>query len=183
MMQSAHNIAKHHDLKADDLALNTLPTFHIGAVVDVLLAPFYGGGAVALTSDRSPKGMADAIRDIRPTWVQLVPTLLLHLIEGLDDAELKDLGTSLRFVRSISAPVPDALRKRAEDLLGCPIIEMYGITETADQIATNWRATQDRKPGTVGRQTAVDIKILDATGSAVKGGGRGRDLCQRANRF
>ena len=176
MMRSARNIAKHHELQSDDLALNTLPTFHIGAVVDVLLAPFYAGGTVALTDDRSPQALAKAIREVRPTWVQLVPTILMHLIEKLDEQELKDLGSSLRFIRNISAPVPEHLRTRAEQLFGCPIIEMYGMTDTAGQITTNGRAPQDRSPGTVGRETAVSIKILDQTGAEVGQGRRG-EIC------
>lgn len=176
MHHSAQNIARFHGLRSDDLALNTLPTFHIGAVVDVLLAPFAPQGSVALTSDRSPEGLYSAICKHRPTWVQTVPTLLLHLIETLSPDQMRDLGRSLRFVRSISAPVPRALRSRAEDLLGCPIIEMYGMTETAGQISTNGRNAKDRRDGSVGRLGAVPIKILDETGSEVATG-RDGEIC------
>lgn len=176
MHHSAQNIARFHALQADDLALNTLPTFHIGAIVDVMLAPFAPQGSVALTSDRSAEGLYSAICGHRPTWVQIVPTLLLHLIENLSPDQMRDVGRSLRFVRSISAPLPKGLRDRAEDLLGCPIIEMYGMTEAAGQISTNGRDAKDRRAGSVGRLGAVPIKILDETGSEVATG-RDGEIC------
>ncbi|MBU2937764.1 MULTISPECIES: AMP-binding protein [Pacificibacter] len=176
MMHSAKQIATFHELQADDIALNTLPTFHIGAVVDVLLAPFEKKGSVFLTTDRTAAGLHKTICDIRPTWVQLVPTILLHLIETLPPDMLRDIGTSLRFVRNISAPVPPSLKTRAEELLGCPIIEMYGMTEAAGQIATNGRSAQDRRQGTVGRLFSTPVKLLDATGSEVSYG-RSGEIC------
>ena len=166
---SAAGIAKSHQLSKNDIALNILPTFHIGALVDVLLAPFQVGGTVTISSNRTPKALADTLLEIRPTWVQLVPTILRHLVENVSAETLQDAGASLSFVRCISAPLPPDLKLKAEALLGCPIIEMYGMTETAGQITTNSREGLN-KSGSAGQAGDVRIMVLDSFGNAVKNG-------------
>lgn len=167
---SAKNIAAGHQLTADDHALNALPTFHIGGLVDVLLAPLSVGGAVSITDKRNPADLAVEIVKRRPSWVQIVPTILRRMVEDLDPAVIRDAGASLKFIRSISAPVPPDLKRTAEDLFGCPIIEMYGMTETAGQIATNTRDQGANKPGSVGKPVGVMVAILDGFGNRVKTG-------------
>lgn len=173
---SAKNIAAGHELLTDDHALNALPTFHIGALVDVLLAPWSAGGAVSITNQRSPAQLAQEIIAKRPTWIQIVPTILRRMVEDLEPDVLHDIGTSLRFVRSISAPVPADLKASAQALLGCPIVEMYGMTETAGQIATNDRDQKHTKPGSVGKPIGVNVKILDGFGNPVETGKTG-EVC------
>ena len=166
---SAVNIAENHQLTNHDLALNTLPTFHIGALVDVLLAPFHKGGSVAVTPNRTPNELADTLIKIRPTWVQLVPTILRRLVEDVSAEVLKDAGRTLSFVRCISAPLPTDLKHKASELLGCPIIEMYGMTETAGQIVTNSRSGLS-KDNSVGKPNNIPVILLDGFGNAVEKG-------------
>jgi len=169
MNASAVNIAKSLQLTGNDLALNTLPTFHIGALVDVLLAPFHVGGSVSITSNRTPNELTETLIAIRPTWVQLVPTILRRLIEDISSDVLKDAGKSLLFVRCISAPLPPDLKLSAEALLGCPIIEMYGMTETAGQITSNSRNGLN-KEGSVGQAGDAPVILLDNLGNAIESG-------------
>lgn len=176
MNASALNIAKGHQLQDDDHALNALPTFHIGALVDVMLAPFAAGGSISITNQRSPDGLVQALIDQRPTWIQVVPTLLRRLVEDIDPAILSDAGLSLRFVRSISAPVPQDLKQQVEKVFGCPVIEMYGMTETAGQIATVSRNLEINKTGSVGIPVGVDVAIMDRYGNPLRNGQAG-EVC------
>lgn len=169
MNASAQNIANALDLASDDVALNTLPLFHIGALVDVLLAPFQARGAVAVTDKRDALGIAADIERYRPTWVQLVPAILRHLVDTLDPGQIREIRQSMRFIRSISAPLPRGLQDKAEDLFQCPIIEMYGMTETAGQICTNGRPPASRRPGSVGRPGGIAIQLVDSVGNPVSG--------------
>lgn len=170
MNMSAKNIAVGHQLQQSDLALNALPTYHIGALVDVLLAPFSVGGSVAITNKRTPVELATEIIAIRPTWVQLVPTILRSMVEDLEPSILKDAGSSLLFIRSVSAPVAPDLKLKAEKLLGCPIVEMYGMTETAGQITTAERIQDPGKIGSVGKPDTVNVALFDGFGNIVKPG-------------
>lgn len=175
MNASAKNIALGHDLAKDDHALNALPTFHIGALVDVMLAPFAAGGRISLTDQRAPDDLVDTLIEKRPTWFQVVPTLLRRLVEDIDPAKLTEAGRSVRFIRSISAPVPADLKQQVEDLFGCPVIEMYGMTETAGQIATVPRG-DGFKAGSVGRPIGVHVVIMDRFGNPL-GAGQTGEVC------
>jgi len=104
------------------------------------------------------------------TWIQIVPTILRRMVEDLEPDVIRDAGSSLGFIRSIAAPVPPDLKKKAEDLFGCPVIEMYGMTETAGQIATNARDQSGVKPGSVGKPVGVEVSIFDAYGNLVDRG-------------
>lgn len=168
MNKSAVNIASGHNLQSDDHALNALPTFHIGALVDVMLAPMAAGGSISITDQRDPRGLVDALIRHRPTWIQVVPTILRRLIEDVPPDELRDAAKSLRFIRSISAPVPEDLKKQVETTLGCPVIEMYGMTETAGQISTVSRLPTAARSGSVGQPVGIDVAIMDRYGNALK---------------
>lgn len=173
---SATNIAKAHGLDADDHALNILPLFHIGGLVDVMLAPFAAGGRISVCDDRSPHGIVAAIERYRPTWIQLVPTILHHMVNDLPHDVLAQVGRSLRFVRCISAPLHKDLRMAAEAALGCPIVEMYGMTETAGQIVTQARDLATRRIDRIGKPAGVDVMILDSVGNPVPQGEIG-EIC------
>ena len=54
-----------------------------------------------------------------------------------------------------------------------PVIEAYGMTEAAHQMASNPLPPQVRKPGTVGRAAGPEISVLDNDGNAVPPGARG----------
>lgn len=176
MNASARNIVLGHDLAKDDHALNALPTFHIGALVDVMLAPFAAGGRVSITDKRAPEDLVKALIDRRPTWFQVVPTLLRRLVEDIEPRLLAEAGQSLRFIRSISAPVPADLKQQVEQLFGCPVIEMYGMTETAGQIATVSRDPAHFKTASVGRPIGVQVVIMDRFGNPLKEGQTG-EVC------
>jgi acyl-CoA synthetase (AMP-forming)/AMP-acid ligase II len=51
-----------------------------------------------------------------------------------------------------------------EERFGVPILEAYGMTEAAHQMASNPLPPAARKAGSVGRGTAVEIAILDEAG-------------------
>ena len=176
MNASAKNIALGHNLAKDDHALNALPTFHIGALVDVMLAPFAAGGRISITDKRAPHDLVNALIEHRPTWFQVVPTLLRRLVEDIEPAELAKAGQSLRFIRSISAPIPADLRQLVEELFGCPVIEMYGMTETAGQIATVSRDQKAFKAQSVGRAIGVEVAIMDRFGNLL-GTGKTGEVC------
>ncbi len=58
-----------------------------------------------------------------------------------------------------------------EALFGVPVIDTYGMTEAATQIAAN--PLQRRKPGSVGRPAGPEIAILDSEGRRLPAGKRG----------
>jgi acyl-CoA synthetase (AMP-forming)/AMP-acid ligase II len=65
-----------------------------------------------------------------------------------------------------------------EDLFGVPVIEAYGMTEAAHQIASNPLPPGRRLAGSVGLPAGVEIAIVDETGVPVPAGGQGEIVIQ-----
>ena len=76
-------------------------------------------------------------------------------------------AAKLRFIRSSSASLPPQVMAELEAAFGCPVIESYGMTEAAHQMASNRLPPGLRKPGSVGV----------AGGSGGRDHGAGRAAC------
>jgi acyl-CoA synthetase (AMP-forming)/AMP-acid ligase II len=61
------------------------------------------------------------------------------------------------------------------------VLEAYGMTEAAHQMASNPLPPSSRKPGSVGRGTDVRISIMDAAGQHLPAGERGEIVIQGPN--
>jgi thioesterase domain-containing protein len=79
----------------------------------------------------------------------------------------------LRFIRSSSAALPVPVLEGMEEVFGVPVIEAYGMTEAAHQMASNPPPPAARKPGTVGRAAGPEIAILDPAGRVLGAGETG----------
>jgi acyl-CoA synthetase (AMP-forming)/AMP-acid ligase II/acyl carrier protein len=60
-----------------------------------------------------------------------------------------------------------------EALFGIPVLEAYGMTEAAHQMASNPLPPRTRKPGSVGLPAGVELMIRDSAGGPVGLGVRG----------
>ena len=58
-----------------------------------------------------------------------------------------------------------------EGLFGVPVIETYGMTEAATQIAAN--PLERRKPGSVGKPAGAEIAVMDGEGRQLPAGEHG----------
>ncbi|MFX6334736.1 AMP-binding protein, partial [Acinetobacter baumannii] len=64
-------------------------------------------------------------------------------------------------------------------MFGVPVLETYGMTEAASQIAAN--PFELRKIGSVGRAAGPEIAIMDETGRALASGERGEIMLRGPN--
>ncbi|MEM9581388.1 MAG: AMP-binding protein, partial [Pseudomonadota bacterium] len=162
LYRSADRIARALQLSEQDRAVHALPMFHIGALVDLLLAPLLAKGSVAFATGMGAGPLRDAVLQNGGTWMQLVPTMLNRLRADLSPEETSQMGAQLRFIRSVSSDLAPDVQTRAEALFaGTPIIQMFGMTETAGQITTNPLPPQTRKLGSVGRAFECGLRIND----------------------
>ena len=70
-----------------------------------------------------------------------------------------------------------------EERFGVPILEAYGMTEAAHQMASNPLPPGARKPGSVGRGTSVEIAILNKQGEELPPGATGEVSIKGPNVF
>ena len=178
---SAQNVAAHYALTKDDVSLCVMPLFHVHGLVASTLATFASGGTVVVPAKFSPLSFWRTARDHNVTWYSAVPTLhqlLLARAGDPSDPSRRPAGTEkLRFIRSCSASLPPAVMHALEAAFGAPVLEAYGMTEAAHQMASNPLPPSARKPGSVGQGTDVQISIMDKAGNHLKVGEarRGRD--------
>ncbi|WP_295652885.1 class I adenylate-forming enzyme family protein [uncultured Dietzia sp.] len=161
-------------MTAEDHCLLVLPLFHVNALMVSLLAPLRVGAQLSIVGTFSASTFFDRVEQLRPTYFSAVPTiyaLLLTQAEGRSP----DMS-SLRFAVCGAAPATRELLAAAEDFLGAPILEGYGLTEATCASAVN-PIDGPRKPGTVGPALPGQrIRIVDENLEDVPTGSPGEVL-------
>ena len=111
-----------------------------------------------------------------------VPTIHQTL---LSRAKRKDGGSAahrqLRFIRSCSSALPASVMVEMENRFGVPVLEAYGMTEAAHQMASNPLPPGNRVPGSVGAGTGVSIAIMDDEGALRSAGETGEVVIKGTN--
>lgn len=161
---SAQNIARTLALTPADCCLNIMPLFHIHGLMAAVLASLVAGGSVICTPGLIAPKFSDWLTEFRPTWYTAVPTMhQIILAHVASDGEISTRAP-LRFIRSSSAPLAPSVLDRLEQAFGVPVIEAYGMTEAAHQMASNPLPPRSRKPGSVGIAAGPEIAIMDEAG-------------------
>jgi acyl-CoA synthetase (AMP-forming)/AMP-acid ligase II len=179
---SAGNVARSYALGPEDVALCVMPLFHVHGLVASTLATLATGGTVVVPGKFNPLAFWRIAKDCGVTWYSAVPTIHQLLVSRVDPGAAKPAGAeTLRFVRSCSASLAPQLMHDLEARFGAPVLEAYGMTEAAHQMASNPLPPGIRVPGSVGRGTDVLISIMDDSGRHLPPGERGEVVIQGPN--
>jgi acyl-CoA synthetase (AMP-forming)/AMP-acid ligase II len=157
---SSRNIAAHYALTAIDRSLVVMPLFHGHGLIGATLSTLASGGCVIVPPHFSASTFWGLFREHRATWYSAVPTIHQVLLARADSDGAPHNGP--RFIRSCSAALAPTILTRLEQRFGAPVLEAYGMTETAHQVASNPLPPLPHKPGTVG--LGDRISIIDETG-------------------
>jgi len=160
LLHTARGVVAHHRLSRDDRGFNPLPLFHINAEVVGLLSALVAGSSLVLDDRFHRTEFWRLMGERRITWINAVPAIISRLAE-LRAGERVPHG--IRFVRSASAPLPVATADRFEEATGLPIVETYGMTEAASQIAAH-PLSAPRRPGSVGVPVGIELRVVRAEG-------------------
>ncbi len=166
LIASVRNLVASLGLSPEDRCLHVLPMYHIGGLIDVLAAPLAVGGCVICTPGFSVPAFYGGLDASRPTWSQAVPTMLQEILSYADDHRDIVQRHALRFMRSVSAPLPAPLLAAFEQRFRVPVVEIYGMTETAGVITSNPFPHGVRKPGSVGVAAGPEVAVVDEAGRA-----------------
>jgi acyl-CoA synthetase (AMP-forming)/AMP-acid ligase II len=179
---SAGNVAHSYDLGPDDVAMCVMPLFHVHGLVASTLGTLSTGGTLVIPGKFNPLSFWRVARDHGVTWYSAVPTIHQLLLARADPAAGKPAGAErLRFIRSCSAALPPQVMHDLEQAFGAPVLEAYGMTEAAHQMASNPLPPSARKPGSVGRGTDVQISIMDDAGKHLPAGEQGEVVIKGPN--
>lgn len=168
LMASARTIAAHYRLGPDDVSFCVMPLFHIHGLVASTFAALAGGGVVLAPRRFTPRRFWPQAREHGATWLSAGPTLHRMILDAADEA---GPPATLRFARSCSSALPEALLHRAEREYRVPMLEAYGMTEASHQMAAN--PLTARVPGSVGVPTGTEIRVVDKDGNDVMKGSPG----------
>jgi amino acid adenylation domain-containing protein len=173
LVASARNIAGSLGLDASDRCLNVMPLFHVVGVVGTLLASLASGGSVVCTPGLYASRFFEWCQEFAPTWYYAVPAMLESILAHARDHPEKATNFRLRFIRTGASPLQPALMAEVERVFMAPVIEGYGLTETAQQICVNPLPPGERKPGSVGIPGCTEIGILGEGGDLLPTGQTG----------
>jgi acyl-CoA synthetase (AMP-forming)/AMP-acid ligase II len=167
---SARNIAQTTQFGAADRGLNIMPLFHIHGLIAGILAPLARGGSVCCTPGFNALKFFAWMDEAAPTWYTAVPTMHQAILaRAAHNAEVIKRHP-LRFIRSSSSSLPPQVLAELERVFGAPVIEAYGMTEAAHQMASNPLPPRARKPGSVGIAAGPEIAIMNEQGALLPPG-------------
>jgi oxalate---CoA ligase len=177
---SANNIAASLELGERDRALNVMPLFHIHGLIAGLAAPLSRGGSVFCTPGFNVLKFFADMEEAKPTWCTAVPTMHQAILTRAGRHKEVIARHPLRFIRSSSASLPPRAIGELEAVFHCPVIEAYGMTEAAHQMASN-PLRGVRKPGSVGLAAGPEIAVMDETGRLLGPGAAGEVVIRGDN--
>jgi len=157
---SAGDVIRSVDLSADDLCLAMWEQYHIGGLVDLLLAPLASGGTVFITGGFNAGEFFALLLSENPTWFQGVPTTLNELAFHASRNALIPKPNSLRCIRSVAAALSPNLKCRIEELFGVPVIQTFGMTEAGPLITSTRLNSARSKPSSVGLPCGPEVMIM-----------------------
>ena len=178
---SAGNVARSYGLTASDVSLCVMPLFHVHGLVASTLATLATGGTVVVPGKFNPLSFWRVARDYGATWYSAVPTLHQLLLARAEPGNRPAGAEKLRFIRSCSASLAPQMMHDLEAAFGAPVLEAYGMTEAAHQMASNPLPPGNRLPGSVGPGTDVGISIMDGDGKPLAAGERGEVVIKGPN--
>jgi acyl-CoA synthetase (AMP-forming)/AMP-acid ligase II len=174
---SSGNVARSYALTQDDVSLCVMPLFHVHGLVASTLATLASGGTVVVPGKFNPLSFWRTAQEHGATWYSAVPTLHQLLLARVEPGAATPAGAAtLRFIRSCSAALPPQVMHDLEAAFGAPVLEAYGMTEAAHQMASNPLPPGERRAGSVGCGTDVRISIMDSAGKHLGAGERG-EVC------
>lgn len=173
LLASARHVSETYQLTSEDVALCVMPLFHVHGLVASTLATLRTGGTIVVVPRFNPLSFWSTVRDHRATWYSAVPTIHQVLVARAKGGTRPAGAEYLRFIRSCSASLPPQTMAEMEEKFGVPVLEAYGMTEAAHQMASNPLPPGARKPGSVGSGTGVSIAILNEKGDLLPTGEKG----------
>jgi o-succinylbenzoate---CoA ligase len=144
----------------DDRWLACLPLYHIGGLSILMRSVIYGISMV-IHQKFDPASINRSIFQDNITTISVVAVMLQRMLANLDtDWRGESYPATLRCVLLGGGPIPypllETCMRRA-----IPVVQTYGLTESASQAATLSPVDALRKPGSAGRPLpSVQLRIM-----------------------
>lgn len=186
-MANTATMVQELQIQHDDVSILVMPLYHIGGLWPTLVH-FYQGGRIILQRKFDETAALEAIQEERATTFNLVPIMLIRLLEHehLQEYDLRPL----RLIFYGGAPMPVPVLKRALEYFGNRLMTGLGMTEASggilflqpEDLCLEGPERKVRRLNSVGR-AAVNVvtKIVDAEGTEIKPGEVGEVIVKGDN--
>lgn len=178
---SAQNVVRSIELRESDLLLNVLPFYHAHGLISGLFSSLMACSGIICPSGFDASKAMSWIEEFRPTWITGVPAIYQAILREASKQENLPASNSLRLLRSASASMTRNTFEALETQFGVPVIEAYGMTEAASQIASNPLPPKARKIGSVGLAAGPEVAVMDADGKMLPTGQVGEIVMRGPN--
>ncbi|MER9508277.1 acyl--CoA ligase [Mesorhizobium sp. M0579] len=178
---SAAHIGATLGLTSADRCLNIMPLFHIHGLIAAVLSSLAAGGSVFCTPGFNALRFFQWLSEAMPSWYTAVPTMHQAILPRAARNPEQLAEAKLRFIRSSSASLPAQVMAELEATFGCPVIESYGMTEAAHQMASNRLPPGLRKPGSVGAAAGPEVAVMALEGRLLEAGETGEIVIRGPN--
>jgi long-chain acyl-CoA synthetase len=149
----------------DDVVLLTLPLFHSYGLNTGLGAIAYHGACGVLVERFDPAETLARIRRHRVTVVVGVPPMFVAW--SLMGDQLAAAFGGVRVAVSGAAPLDVETARRFAEVVGRPVYEGYGLTETSPVLSTTL-GEKEPKAGSIGRPLPdIEVRLVDTEGQVV----------------
>jgi len=174
MIHASSAVASAHGLTENDRVLSSLPLYHINGQCIATVAPLVAGGSIVMPHRFSVSQWWPLVERYRPTWLNVVPTIIAYLLHGPDLTPAQtEACKHVRFVRSASAPLPPEQHRAFESRFGISILEGLGLTECASVAFANPLDRERRKIGSIGTPLGVEARVVAPDGTVLGDGQHG----------
>ena len=147
-----------------DVMLSPLPLFHSYALNLSVLGILAVGASAYIMERYSTSECLSLLREQKFTLFPGVPTMFHYLLEGAGEPAPR--FPNLRRCVSAGAIMPATLNQAFEARFGVPLLDDYGITETATMVTMNW-PVGTRVMGSCGLPVpGLAVRIVDAVSGA-----------------
>jgi len=168
IVYGARCVGRTHRLGTSDRVLSSLPLYHINGQCIATVAPLVSGGSIVAPHRFSTSAWWSLVERYRPTWLNVVPTIIAYLLNGPDlTAAQREACAHVRFARSASAPLPPEQHRAFEERFGISVIEAMGLTECASVAFANPLDPHQRKLGSPGLPLGVEARVVSPEGRTV----------------
>ena len=178
LLAAGRFISTGHEIDKNDNGLCVLPIYHINGMCVTVMGTIVSASTLVIPHKFSVNSFWNTIAKFKCSWFSAVPTQFSYI---LNNEEVPEDLSSLRFARSASSPLSPDIHKKFEKRFGIPIIETMGLTETGSQITTNPMPPGQRKIGSPGKAYGNQIMIADDQFEALPTGETGEILVKGDN--
>jgi len=146
VLMNAQLTALMHGRTQEDIVVTALPLPHVYGTV-VLNSTLMSGGTLVIHPRFDEATVLDSVQTHRATMFEGVPTMYFFLLnhQALDVADL----SSLRMCTVGGQTMPVAKMEAVEARFGCPLVELWGMTELAG-LGTTFAHTGPVRHGSIG---------------------------------